>query len=77
MINFNLKTPVYSSIEHQVEERELSDYWLANNNNNNCQDLFIGSDQKQMIGNKITKARARKHKQDGGLRINLMPVHFD
>jgi len=29
-----LKTPVYSSIEHQVEERELSDYWLANNDNN-------------------------------------------
>ena len=32
VINFNLKTPVNSSIEHQVEERELSDYWLANNN---------------------------------------------
>ena len=28
-----MKTPVNSSIEHQVEERELSDYWLANNNN--------------------------------------------
>ena len=27
-----MKTPVNSSIEHQVEERELSDYWLANNN---------------------------------------------
>ena len=42
-----MKTLVYSTIKHQVEERKLSDYWLANNNNNSF--LFIPSVHPQKL----------------------------